>query len=68
MTKCDGCLQLFDGLADYCPECEREMKDYIEDPTCAKCHGSGEVEWDDDACSDQSMIMCWLCKGTGEVA
>lgn len=24
MTVCDQCMQLFDGLADCCPECERE--------------------------------------------
>lgn len=33
---------------------------------CLTCHGSGEVEWDDDACSIPEMTTCWRCKGTGE--
>lgn len=67
MTVCDGCNQLMNGLADYCPDCERDMQE-IEDRNtdCRKCGGSGEVEWDDDACSIVNMEMCWVCKGTGE--
>jgi DnaJ-class molecular chaperone len=68
MSSCDGCYQLFDGLSDYCPECEREMKDWIKDDTCPKCKGSGEVEWDDDICSIPAMEQCWMCKGTGVTA
>ena len=66
MTVCDGCNQLMDGLGDHCPECIRDMKEIGWDVDCWKCKGSGEIEWDDDACSNGEMIMCWVCKGTGE--
>lgn len=33
---------------------------------CHTCGGSGEKEWDDDACSSQEMITCWRCNGSGE--
>lgn len=64
MTVCEGCNQLMNGIGDYCNECLREMDNVAMD--CRKCRGSGEVEWDDDACSVPSMIECWACKGTGE--
>lgn len=32
---------------------------------CQTCHGTGEVEWDDDACSNREMITCWRCRGSG---
>ena len=35
---------------------------------CITCNGTGEVEWDDDACSTQEMISCWRCNGKGEAS
>lgn len=64
MTVCDGCNQIFDGLSDYCPECAKEADDLRLD--CSRCGGSGEIEWDDGACSISSMIECYSCGGTGE--
>ncbi len=63
MTVCDGCNQLMDGLADYCQECLRENDEHKLD--CNRCGGSGEIEWNDEACSVPSMIECYSCKGTG---
>ena len=33
--------------------------------TCSSCHGSGEVEDDDDYSSSPPLISCYVCHGTG---
>lgn len=49
-----------------CEECRRDNEelDRMNDE-CRKCRGTGDVEWDDDACSIPSMTTCWVCKGSG---
>lgn len=53
------------GLNDVTDKvCEKhQIKEY--QPECGKCHGDGEVEWDDDICSIQEMTTCWQCNGSG---
>lgn len=47
-------------------KCEKHPFSDMAHVNCTTCHGSGETEWDDDACSIPEMTTCWRCKGTGE--
>lgn len=47
-------------------QCKKHPFSDMVQVDCNTCGGSGEVEWDDDACSIQEMITCWRCKGTGQ--
>ncbi len=69
MKVCEDCGSRVYKLG--CVNCNEEA--YIaagneeqDDSDCWKCKGSGEIEWDDDACSMPAIVMCWVCKGTGE--
>ena len=66
MTTCDQCGQLAMNTLTICEDCRRDNDEFDDTGECRRCRGSGEIEWDDDACSIVNMIECWACKGTGE--
>lgn len=73
MTVCDQCKQLFDGLADICPDCRWEYeKDApeFENEICTNCGGSGLAGHDcgEDSCCclyPEDNMLCFYCEGAG---